>query len=66
MCSREGYNLFTKYGRHAFWRDLTKYKTFNHYVWQDTICPIICKIIGHKQYLTDDDEKACKRCSQYL
>lgn len=64
MASREGYDIFSKYGRQHFWRDLRR-RRFNGYVWRDTLGRFVCAVLGHREYMSDYD-RACKRCCKYL
>lgn len=49
-----------------FWHNVRR---FNRITFDDTFMPYVCKVIGHKEYITDfnDDplEYACKRCHRY-
>jgi hypothetical protein len=65
MPSREGYDLFTEAG----WENALRYR-FNkwcrRYVLEDTFMQLVCIIIGHNTYNTDENELACKRCHKYV
>lgn len=37
--------------------------------WEDTLGPLACFVLGHREYnagLTDEPEPACHRCHRYL
>ena len=37
--------------------------------WEDTFGPLVCKVVGHDPYLTDEincNEIACKRCHTFI
>jgi len=64
---REGFNLFSKFGRYYFFRrGMFGDKWARQYVLQDTFGRYICKILGHskKTFETDDipPEIICFRC----
>ncbi len=60
-CSREGFDLFTKYGRQHF------FKSWNwHYMWGDTFNQIICIFKGHIKYDAGEGDYACRRCYKYI
>jgi hypothetical protein len=75
MGCREGMNLFSKWGRKVFWRRFPKYIEWN-LVYIDTFAPLICKILGHIPYFSEEvlhdrfgryeHLKVCKRCQHYL
>lgn len=70
MPGREGFNLFSKWGRlYFFKRGLFGDKGARNYVLQDTFGRFICKVIGHgKTFETDDfvPEDCCLRCFQKI
>ena len=69
MASREGFNLFHKFGRQYFFRrGILGDKWARRYVLQDTFGRYICKIVGHtkKTYITADNREICYRCFQTL
>lgn len=66
--AREGYDLFNKWGRRHFIRDL-KAGRFNSYVWRDTFGRFACRVLGHDVYDSNPGgtpEPACKRCCKFL
>jgi hypothetical protein len=73
MASREGYDLFTKVGREAFFRYL-KIGKFQGLMWEDTFMQLVCILIGHNIYNASDchcgkdckEEWACHRCHKYI
>jgi len=71
-CSREGFNLFNRYGRGCFWSYLKRGK-FQPLMWEDTFYQTWCWIVGHKIYNAGEgngkdqrEEWACRRCHQYI
>lgn len=67
MSSREGFNLFHKFGRkHFFRRGLFGDRWARDYVLRDTFGRYICAILGHtkKTFETDDEPPRiiCLRC----
>lgn len=67
--SREGYNLFNKYGRRVLFRNLLRGRVDWHYVWTDTFGRYICRVIGHSKTFETDDippKKCCLRCFRYI
>lgn len=66
-CAREGYDLFKKVGRYHFIKNkIWKRPDMWKLVFEDTFCQIICKIIGHNTYYSDEDYLACKRCHKFI
>ena len=66
---RESQNLFYHLkakNYKKFWQLL---KRFDKITYDDTFMPLVCKIIGHKEYVSDEWEDpvefACKRCHRY-
>lgn len=66
MPQREGFDLFSKYGRRVFWRDLTKHGFVNSLMWRDTFGRFACFFVGHNAYKTYEGEQACKLCCKYI
>ena len=74
MACREGFDLFTNFGRRAFFRPgLLGDKWNRHYAWIDTFGHHICAIIGHSKdtYLWQDTEVGeerliCLRCNKKI
>lgn len=73
MASREGFDLFTKPGREAFFKYL-KRGVFQELMWEDTFAQLLCILIGHNIYNASDfnngkdakEEWACRRCHKYI
>jgi hypothetical protein len=65
MASRQGFDLFNKYGRRAFFSRNKTYRRW-HYVWRDTFGRFPCFFLGHDTYETDEGLIACKRCGHYV
>lgn len=66
MDGREGFNLFSKYGRQHFQGKKLKHIPWK-YVFIDTVLPQVCKLIGHRPvYVKRDDFTYCRRCELYL
>ena len=67
--AREGFDLFHKFGRRNFWRDL-KLGRINNHVWRDTFGRFTCMVLGHKRYDSNaggyPEEWACRRCCKFL
>jgi hypothetical protein len=62
---REGFDLFSKFGRKYFFRrGLFGDKWARKYVLNDTFGRYVCKAFGHskKTFLTDEKETICLRC----
>ncbi len=34
--------------------------------WEDNFMPLYCKLFGHTEYKTHDNESACKKCHRWL
>ena len=68
--SRMGFNLLQKRGRENFiyvWeRRHGAYKLDWQLVFEDTVMPLVCKVVGHSKYFPDPNVPACKRCHNYL
>lgn len=65
MASRKGYDLFTRSGRQHFYEDFRRHYA-RQLVWGDTFGQIGCLVLGHNEYMTEDDSIACRRCHKYL
>ena len=69
--SRMGFNLLSKAGLENF-RFCRKHKDYRidwKYVWEDTIGPVVCRMLGHRPYNSGTQnhiEWACLRCHQYI
>ena len=65
MPSRERTKLTMPLTSKWFWKRNYKWDRQNWF--SDHIGWIFCKIIGHKEYFTgENDYKACSRCARYL
>lgn len=67
MASREGFNLFHKYGKRNFFRrGILGDKWARRYVLRDTFGRYVCQLIGHtaKTYKAEDSKLICFRCFQ--
>lgn len=67
--SREGFDLFNKYGRRAFWRELKRGR-IQSLMWVDTFGRFRCLLIGHDLYDANaggcPPEFACRKCHKYI
>lgn len=70
-CGRETFDLFNKYGRQNFRRQMfSKYRSYAwELMWGDTFMRFPCMILGHDKYNAGDCgeiEMACKRCHNFI
>lgn len=68
--SRQTQDIFF-YIKNKKWKSAWYFiKHFNKTTYEDTVMPIVCKIIGHKPYQPDSEFEpkvwACTRCHQYI
>ena len=66
-CSRMGYDLLSKQGIKNF---MSRKRVDYRLVFEDTIMPLICKIVGHVEYhddlMHDPGQTACRRCHHFI
>lgn len=66
---REGFDLFNKFGRKAFWNYLKRGR-FQSDMWRDTFGRFACWFLGHDRYnaamANEPPEYACKRCCHWI
>ncbi|TET16309.1 MAG: hypothetical protein E3J81_03540 [Dehalococcoidia bacterium] len=73
-CARQGFDLFNKYGRRAFFHPgVFGDRWGRQFVLQDTFGRYVCKLLGHskKTYEVEDYEEdyicvVCKRCYRVI
>ena len=66
--SREGNNIFNKFGRQVCWRYFRQFEIPPCF-WKDSFKWMVCAMIGHRQMYVPDPSKskvACRFCGQYV
>ena len=68
--SRQGFNLFNKFGRHCFIMAIKRKSIPWHYVYTDTFGKFVCVIFGHGKTFDAGSNGIpiiyCSRCSKEL
>lgn len=66
---REGFDLFNKFGRRAFWQHLKRGR-FQRIMWRDTFGRVICWLHGehtvHQTFENNEVESSCHTCCKWL
>lgn len=67
---REGVDLFNRYGRRAFLRDLVKRRRFNRLMWRDTFGRVLCWLSGEhvirQTFENGETSTSCSCCCKWL
>ena len=65
MACRQRFDLKTKIGwKNCIERKFDKWS--RQHILADTFYEMLCYVVGHKTYQTEDKEYACKRCCRYV
>jgi len=67
--AREGFNLFNRFGRRAFWSHLKRGR-FQRVMWRDTFGGVICWFHGEhsirQNFENGEVETSCTTCCRWL